>query len=58
VRPRRSCTSTTCTQRDGPSWTKKSHRQPPLWGSEGASQPIVDLRLADVYRVADVRVAR
>jgi len=58
VRPRRNCTSTTCTQRDRPSWTKRSHRQPPLWGSEGAMQPIVDLRLVDVYRVADVRVAQ
>jgi hypothetical protein len=58
VRLRRNCTSTTCTQRDGLSWTKRSHRQPPLWGSEGAMQPIVDLRLADVYRVADVRIAQ
>jgi hypothetical protein len=31
-RLRRNRTSTTCTQRDGPSWTKRSHRQPPLWG--------------------------
>ena len=58
VRLRWSCTSTTWTQRDGRSWTKKSHRQPPLWGSEGAMQPIVDPRLADVYRIVDVRIAR
>jgi hypothetical protein len=56
-RLRRNRTSSTCTQRDGPSWTKRSHRQPPL-GSEGAMQPIVDLRLSDVYRVAGVRIAQ
>lgn len=58
VRLRRNCTSTTCTQRDGPWWTKSSHGRSPLWGSEGAMQTIVDLRLSDVYRVADVRIAR
>ena len=57
VRLRRNRTSTTCRQRDGPSCTKRSHRQPPL-GSEGAMQPIVDLRLSDVYRVADVRISQ
>ena len=56
VRLRRNCTSTTWTQRDGPSWTKRSHGRSPLWGSEGAMQTIVDLPLSDVYRVADVRI--